>query len=50
LPLAVDGSYTGNILYTNNKQTEQGLLLIEASPASDSAEAGQLLLTSVLLG
>ncbi len=50
LSVTADGSYTGSILYSNNKQTQQGLLLIENVPPSKSSEAGQLLLTSVLLG
>lgn len=50
LSVSADGSYTGSILYSNNKQTQQGLLLIENIPPGKSSEAGQLLLTSVLLG
>ncbi len=50
LSVTADGSYTGSILYSNNKQIQQGLLLIENIPPSKSSEAGQLLLTSVLLG
>ncbi len=50
LSVTADGLYTGSILYSNNKQTQQGLLLIENVPPSKSSEAGQLLLTSVLLG
>ena len=50
LGVTADGSYAGSILYSNNKQTQQGLLLIENVPPSKSSEAGQLLLTNVLLG
>ena len=50
LSVTANGSYTGSILYSNNKQTQQGLLLVENVPPSKSSEAGQLLLTSVLLG
>ena len=50
LSIASNGTYTGSMLYTNNKQVEQGLLLIENIPPSKSSEDGQLLLTSVLLG
>jgi hypothetical protein len=50
LSVTTDGSYTGSILYSNNKQIQQGLLLIENVPPSKSTEAGQILLTSVLLG
>ena len=50
LSVTADGSYTGSILYSNNKQIQQGLLLLENVPSSKSSEAGQLLLTSVLLG
>ena len=50
LTITADGKYTGSILYSNNKQTQQGLLLIENVPPSKSSEAGQLLLTSVILG
>lgn len=49
LSVTADGLYSGSILYSNNKQTQQGLLLIENIPPSKSSEAGQLLLTSVLL-
>ncbi len=49
LSVTADGLYSGSILYSNNKQTQQGLLLIENIPPSKSLEAGQLLLTSVLL-
>ncbi len=50
LSISPSTSYTGSMLYTNNKQTQQGLLLIENIPPSKSSEAGQLLLTNVLLG
>ena len=50
LSVTADGSYTGSILYSNNKQTQQGILLIENIPPGKSSEAGQLLLTGVLLG
>ncbi len=50
LTLSSDGTYTGNLLYTNNKQTQQVLLLIEDIPPSGSSEAGQLMLTGVILG
>ncbi len=50
LSVTANGSYTGSILYSNNKQTQQGLLLIENVPPNKSSETGQLLLTSVLLG
>lgn len=50
LSVTADGSYSGSILYSNNKQIQQGLLLIENVPPSKSSEAGQILLTSVLLG
>ena len=50
LSVTNDGSFTGSILYSNNKQIQQGLLLIENVPSSKSSEAGQMLLTSVLLG
>ena len=50
LSVTADGSYTGSILYSNNKQVQQGLLLIENVPLAKSSEAGQILLTSVLLG
>ena len=50
LSITSNGSYTGSILYTNNKQTEQGLLLIKNMPPNKSSEAGQLLLTSIIIG
>ncbi len=50
LSVTADGSYSGSILYSNNKQTQQGLVLIENVPPSKSSEAGQILLTSVILG
>jgi len=50
LSITADGSYTGSILYSNNKQIQQGLLLIENVAPNKRSEAGQLLLTSVLLG
>ena len=50
LSITADGAYTGSVLYSNNKHTQQGLLLIENVPPSKSSEAGQLLLTRVLLG
>ncbi len=50
LTVATDGSFTGSVLYSNNKQVQQGLVLIENIPSAKSSEAGQMLLTSVLLG
>ncbi len=49
LNVSTSGSFTGNVLYSNNKQVQQGLLLIENVPPGKSSEAGQLLLTSILL-
>ena len=50
LNISPNGSYTGSMLYTDNKQVQQGVLLIENIPPNKSSEAGQILLTSVLLG
>ena len=50
LTVADDGSFTGSVLYSNNKQVQQGLLLIKYMPPSKNSEEGQILLTSVLLG
>ena len=49
ISVSANGSFTGNVLYSNNKQVQQGLLLIENVPPAKSSEAGQLLLTSLLL-
>ncbi len=50
LTLTAEGTYSGNLLYTDTKQTQQGLLLIENIPPGGSSEAGQILLTAVILG
>lgn len=50
LHVLADGSFTGSVLYSNNKQVQQGLVLIENIPPAGSSETGQLLLTSALLG
>ena len=50
LSISSNGSYTANMLYTDNKQIQQGLVLIENIPPAKSSEAGQLMLVSVLLG
>ncbi|HYL42457.1 MAG TPA: hypothetical protein VEU97_03640 [Ktedonobacteraceae bacterium] len=43
------GSYTGMLFYKNSVQKQPGLLLIQSLPPIGSAEAGQLLLTRVIL-
>lgn len=50
LTITSDTMFTGSLLYSNTKQTQQGLLLIENIPPSGSSEDGQLLLTAVVLG
>jgi hypothetical protein len=44
------GSYSGSVFYANSLSNQQGLLLIQSLPPAGSQEAGQMLLTSVLLG
>jgi hypothetical protein len=50
LNVDTDGTYAGTLFYTNSVQNQPGLLLIESLPSSGSSEAGQLLLTRVILG
>ncbi len=50
LNVKADGSYAGNIIYTNNKQNQQGLLLIKNVPLSGSSEPAQLMLAGIVIG
>lgn len=49
LNVTSDGIYTGTLFYKNSVQKQPGLLLIQSLPPNGSAEAGQLLLTRVIL-
>jgi hypothetical protein len=44
------GTYNGLLFYNNSVQNQPGLLLVQSIPPSGSSEAGQLLLTRVILG
>ncbi len=44
------GTYNGLLFYSNSVQNQPGLLLVQSMPPSGSSEAGQLLLTRVILG
>ena len=44
-----DGIYAGTLFYKNSVQKQSGLLLIQSLSPNESAEAGQLLLTRVIL-
>ncbi len=44
------GTYNGLLFYNNSVQNQPGLLLVQSMPPSGSSEAGQLLLTRVILG
>lgn len=44
------GNYSGTLFYANTLQNQQGVLLIESLPPYQSVEAGQVLLTKVILG
>jgi predicted transcriptional regulator len=50
LNVDTNGTYAGVLFYTNSVQNQPGLLLIESLPSNGSSEAGQLLLTRVILG
>lgn len=50
LGVNAQGLYTETLLYTNDVPDQPGLLLIEDTPPIGSTEAGQLLLTNVILG
>jgi hypothetical protein len=50
LNVATNGAYTGMLYYTNSVQNQPGLLLVQSVPPNGSSEAGQLLLTRVILG
>lgn len=50
LNVAANGAYTGMLFYTNSVQNQPGLLLLQSIPPNGSSEAGQLLLTRVILG
>jgi hypothetical protein len=45
-----DGTYSGSVLYNNGTPNQPGLLLLEEVPPTGSTEAGQLLLTNIMLG
>jgi hypothetical protein len=49
LNVTSDGMYTGTLFYKNSVQRQPGLLLIQSLPPNGSTEAGQLLLTRVIL-
>ncbi len=49
LNVTSDGIYTGTLFYKNSVQKQPGLLLIQSLPPNRSTEAGQLLLTRVIL-
>ena len=49
LNVTSDGIYTGTLFYKNSVQKQPGLLLIQSLPPNGSTEAGQLLLTRVIL-
>jgi hypothetical protein len=49
LNVTSDGIYTGTLFYKNSVQKQPGLLLIQSLPPHGSTEAGQLLLTRVIL-
>lgn len=44
------GTYNGLLFYNNSVQNQPGLLLVQSMPPSGSSEAGQLLLTRIILG
>src|SRR5579859_5674343 len=44
------GRFSGSLLYTSTISNQPGLLLIESLPPDGSTEAGQILLTGLILG
>ena len=50
LIVQADGTYNGSLYYTNVQPNQQGVLLIENTPADGSSEQTQLLLISVVIG
>ncbi len=49
LSLRANGSYAGQIAYTNNQPSQPGLLLVSITPSKGSMQAAQMILQNVII-